>query len=194
MNAISCLFGLRMTTRSRNPIPAILLFVVIACNRGATQRMASQPPAPAAGATVAPLAAAQPSTAVASGAVVFPNEPPRSVVVTGAGASDGDRAATVLDSRLFSDPQVRDVYEKAHLVADRLDRMYCYCHCHEERGHRSLLSCFQGTHAAECGICLREGYQAWLDFQAGRSVEDSQRAADAVYHQGVPPPSLPAAE
>ena len=54
-----------------------------------------------------------------------------------------------------------------------------------------LLTCFQGTHAAECTICLREGYQAWVDFQAGRPVEQTQQVVDAMYHQGAPPPSLP---
>jgi hypothetical protein len=188
-----------MTMRRSLPLLAIVLLTAAACNRGAAENESSRrrtaldpQPAPAAAQTAAP-AAAPVTTSVASAGGV-PTDLPRSVVLAGPAASHGDPASTILDASLFPDPRVREVYEKARLVADRLDKMYCYCHCHEEMGHRSLLSCFQGTHAAECGICLREGYQAWSDWQAGRSVEDSQKAADAVYHQGAPPPSLPASE
>ena len=183
-----------MTTSRSLPILTIVLIAAAACNQGAGAGDAGsrEAPAPARGVSVAapmpvPLdgSSTAPAPATTSGGI----EPPRSVVLAAPHAAD--RASTILDSRLFSDPQVRDVYEKVHVVADRLDKMYCYCHCHEEMGHRSLLTCFQGTHAAECSICLREGYQAWVDFQAGRPVELTQQVVDAMYHQGAPPPSLP---
>jgi len=188
-----------MTMRRTLPILAIVLFAAAACNRGAAPRAAVSGPetianqsAPAAGQQPGPID--ESSTALASPPASTPNQPPRSVVLAAPGAAGIDRASTILDSRLLSDPQVRDVSEKVRVVADRLDKMYCYCHCHEEMGHRSLLTCFQGTHAAECTICLREGYQAWVDFQAGRPVEQTQQVVDAMYHQGAPPPSLPSGE
>ena len=100
-------------------------------------------------------------------------------------------ASTILDPNRFQDPLARDAYEKAHEVAERLDKMYCYCHCHEHMGHRSLLTCYQGDHAAECGICQKEAEMAWADWKNGLPVEATQRAADAAYNQGAPPPSLP---
>ena len=188
-----------MTMRRAFPILAIVLFAATASNRGATARdAASRPDAvrPQASAVVQQAAAPAdaPPMAPAYGAAGLQTEAPRSVVVTAPSASNGRLASTVLDSGLFPDPKVRDAYDKARLVADRLDKMYCYCECHEDMGHRSLLSCFQGTHAAQCGICMREAHQAWVDWQAGRSVEQTQKTVDAVYHQGAPPPSLPSTD
>jgi hypothetical protein len=101
-----------------------------------------------------------------------------------------DLAATIIDPARFSNPDIRDTYEKAKLVADRLDKMYCYCMCRENPGlkHRSLLTCFQSDHAAECGICLNEGKQAYLDFQDGMPLEVTTKAVDLMYNMGNPPP------
>ena len=98
-------------------------------------------------------------------------------------------AATIMDPASFSNPDVRDTYEKAKLVADRLDDMYCYCKCKENPGlkHKSLLTCFQDEHAAECGICLNESKQAFLDFKDDMPVEVTKKAVDLMYNQGNPP-------
>jgi len=94
-----------------------------------------------------------------------------------------------MDPASFSNPDVRDTYEKAKLVADRLDGMYCYCKCKENPGlkHKSLLTCFQDEHAAECGICLNESKQAFLDFKDDMPVEVTKKAVDLMYNQGNPP-------
>jgi len=76
-------------------------------------------------------------------------------------------------------------------ITDRLSKMYCYCQCHEQEGHVSLLTCFQTNHAEECGICLREAAQAYQDWKDGKPVHASQHAADVAFHRGSPPPSLP---
>jgi hypothetical protein len=106
------------------------------------------------------------------------------------GRSKAELAASVIDPGPVSS-EIREVYEHAKLVADRLDQMYCYCHCHENMGHRSLLTCFQGDHAAECGVCLREGYQAYQDWMNNIPVEQTQLTADRIYNGGTPPPHLP---
>ncbi len=167
---------------------AILLVSAAGCNRGdkaasasagrvsVTQSAASSnPPVAARPVAADPVAAPQPN-----------GLPPPEL-------KTGDLASTIKDPRTIADPRIADVYEKVKSVAERLDRMYCYCHCHEAMGHRSLLTCFQGDHAAECGICLREGYQAWVDWKQGRPVEATQRTADAIYNGSNPPPSLPPA-
>jgi hypothetical protein len=102
-----------------------------------------------------------------------------------------DLATTVLPASPFQDAIAQDAYLKAREVADRLDKMYCYCHCHEHMGHRSLLTCFQTDHAAECGVCQKEAIQAWLDWKDNLPVSVSQRAADFAYNRGEKPPSLP---
>lgn len=116
----------------------------------------------------------------------------------GSAKSDGktykaDPATGILDPNSFSGMEVRDTYAKARLVADRLDQMYCYCRCHENDGlkHKSLLTCFQSDHAAECGICLAEGKQAWLDWKDGMPVEMTIKTVDIMYNAGNPAPTMP---
>jgi hypothetical protein len=102
-----------------------------------------------------------------------------------------DRNAPVLTAAQLTNPAAVQVYAEAAQITDRLAKMYCYCQCHEERGHVSLLTCFQTHHAEECGICLREATQAYMDWKAGKPVHASQHAADVAFHRGSPPPSLP---
>jgi hypothetical protein len=90
-------------------------------------------------------------------------------------------------SQLYS-PAAREAYTKAAEIPDRLDRMYCYCHCHEHLKHRSLKTCFQTHHAEECNVCQKEAVIAWQDWKDGRSVEDSQIAADRAFNEGMAPP------
>jgi hypothetical protein len=102
----------------------------------------------------------------------------------------GRNAPVLTAAQLKSRVAIR-VYAEAAQVTDRLAKMYCYCQCHEERGHVSLLTCFQTDHAEICGICMREGDQVYRDWKAGLPVHASQHAADVAFHRGSPPPSLP---
>ena len=43
---------------------------------------------------------------------------------------------------------VRMAYEIAREIPQVLDRLYCYCRCRENFGHKNLLSCFVDTHAS----------------------------------------------
>lgn len=105
----------------------------------------------------------------------------------------GNLADTIANPNQFRNPEVRDTYEKAKLVADRLDKMYCYCRCKENEhlAHNSLLTCFQDDHAALCGICLREAQQAFLDWNDDLPLEVTVKAVDLMYNQGRPAPSMP---
>jgi hypothetical protein len=102
-----------------------------------------------------------------------------------------DRNAPVLTAAQLTDPAAAKIYAEAAQITDRLAKMYCYCQCHEQEGHVSLLTCFQTNHAEECGICLREADQAYRDWKDGKPVQASQHAADVAFHRGSPPPSLP---
>jgi hypothetical protein len=59
----------------------------------------------------------------------------------------GETRAT-LDPNMFSDPATRQAYQIARDIPWVLDSIYCYCHCEESAGHKSLLSCYVDTHAA----------------------------------------------
>ncbi len=102
-----------------------------------------------------------------------------------------DPNAPVLTAAQLTNPAAATVYAQAAQITDRLAKMYCYCQCHELHGHASLLTCFQTNHAEECGICLREATQAYMDWKNGLPVHASQHAADVAFHRGSPPPSLP---
>jgi len=36
----------------------------------------------------------------------------------------------------------------------------CYCYC-DRMGHKSLHSCFEGTHGAQCTTCMKELYYTY---------------------------------
>jgi len=141
----------------------ILVFLAAACRKHET-------PAPVADAAQSPMPAMQMSHA----AQPVP-----------------DRNAPVLTAAQLHDPAAATIYAEAAQITDRLSKMYCYCQCHESEGHVSLLTCFQTNHAEECGICLREAAQAYIDWKNGLPVQASQHAADVAFHRGSPPPSLP---
>ena len=44
--------------------------------------------------------------------------------------------------------KVRMAYEIAREIPEVLDRLYCYCRCRENFGHKNLLSCYVDTHAS----------------------------------------------
>ncbi len=56
-----------------------------------------------------------------------------------------------LDPGLFREPRIREAYKVAKEIPWVLDSIYCYCYCEESQAfrHKSLLSCYVDTHAAE---------------------------------------------
>ena len=44
--------------------------------------------------------------------------------------------------------RVYSAYQIAREIPEVLDRLYCYCRCRENNGHKNLLSCYVGTHAS----------------------------------------------
>jgi hypothetical protein len=51
-------------------------------------------------------------------------------------------------------------YEIAAKIPGVLYQMPCYCYC-ERIGHSSLHTCFESTHGAHCGICMKEVLYAY---------------------------------
>jgi len=52
-----------------------------------------------------------------------------------------------LSPQMFSG-KVRRAYAIARTIPEVLDRLYCYCRCKENSGHKNLLSCYVDTHAS----------------------------------------------
>lgn len=82
-----------------------------------------------------------------------------------------------------------EAYQAAAQIPEQLDGMYCYCHCHQHMKHRSLRTCFQTHHAEECNVCQQEAIMALDALRSGKSIKDAQRAADAAFNGGNPPPT-----
>jgi hypothetical protein len=81
----------------------------------------------------------------------------------------GEIPATLSPS-LFTDPIVQNAYRLAAHIRKILYQEPCYCHCDRSLGHGSLLDCFAGNHAGECGTCLREGLYTYEQSRKGKSA------------------------
>ena len=60
----------------------------------------------------------------------------------------------------FKYPYQVHAYESAAKVPGVINQLPCYCYC-ERIGHKSLHTCFESTHGAHCGICMKEAYYAF---------------------------------
>jgi len=60
----------------------------------------------------------------------------------------------------FQYPYQVQSYEVAAKIPNVIYQLPCYCFC-ERIGHNSLHTCFETTHAAHCGICMKEVFYAY---------------------------------
>jgi hypothetical protein len=51
-------------------------------------------------------------------------------------------------------------YQIAAKIQPILYQMPCYCYC-DRMGHKSLHSCFENTHGAQCATCMKEVFYAY---------------------------------
>lgn len=83
----------------------------------------------------------------------------------------------LLPSKLFVG-RVRSAYAVAKAIPNVVDKLYCYCQCQENMGHKSLLSCYADTHAANCNVCLTEVEMAAKMTDKGLCPAEIQKAID----------------
>ncbi len=84
-------------------------------------------------------------------------------------------------ARYAGSPRVAETYELAAEIPAVLDGVYCFCLCHQNFGHYSLLDCFTSDHGAGCNICLDEAVLAYQMTQDGGSLDDIRREVDRRY-------------
>lgn len=72
-------------------------------------------------------------------------------------ADEAKPIGKVLDPATFKSPGIVKAYKYAQEIPEIFAQQPCFCYCDSGFGHKSLLSCFEGTHGAECGVCLQEG-------------------------------------
>ena len=70
---------------------------------------------------------------------------------------------------LFSHPYQLLAYEMAAKVDAVLFEQPCYCRCDRALRHKSLHSCFEGTHGAVCATCMRQAVYAYQQTKLGKS-------------------------
>lgn len=61
-------------------------------------------------------------------------------------------------------------YELAAKIPAVLHQQPCYCYCDRGMGHNSLHSCFEGTHGAQCSVCLKEAYYSYSMHQKKKTA------------------------
>ena len=74
-----------------------------------------------------------------------------------------------LTGAYFSHPYQVVAYTMAAKIPNVLYQLPCYCRCDRALGHKSLRSCFEGTHGAVCSTCMREGVFAYQETKAGKT-------------------------
>jgi hypothetical protein len=75
-----------------------------------------------------------------------------------------------LDPAQFDNALVQNAYTLAGKAKRVLYQQPCYCHCDRSQGHGSLLDCFAGKHAAECGVCIKEGLYSYEQTKKGKTA------------------------
>jgi hypothetical protein len=60
-------------------------------------------------------------------------------------------------------------YELAAKIPNVLHQEPCYCYCDRGMGHNSLRSCFEGTHGAQCDVCMKELYYSYSQTKKGKT-------------------------
>src|SRR5215467_6092065 len=65
-------------------------------------------------------------------------------------------------------------YELAAKIPTVLHQQPCYCYC-DRMGHNSLHSCFESTHGAQCGTCLKEAYYSYTESKKGKTAAQIRR-------------------
>lgn len=73
-------------------------------------------------------------------------------------------------SGLIAPAQVES-YKAAAKASSILYQMPCFCYCDRNHGHKSLHSCFEGTHGANCGTCMQEALYSYRQSQKGWSAK-----------------------
>jgi hypothetical protein len=91
----------------------------------------------------------------------------------------GEDKATLNPSRFIG--QVAKGYRIAQENRELLDSIYCYCRCKENMGHKSLLTCYTNTHAANCNICLNQAFYAYNLYKKGHDFGQVREAVDKKF-------------
>lgn len=69
----------------------------------------------------------------------------------------------------FTRSYQKTAYRMADAISDVIYQQPCYCWCSKAMGHKSLHSCFENSHGATCGVCMREAAYAYAQTRLGKT-------------------------
>lgn len=69
----------------------------------------------------------------------------------------------------FTHGYQRTAYRMADTLPEVLYQQPCYCWCSKAMGHKSLHSCFEGSHGAVCSTCMKEAAYAYQQTHLGKT-------------------------
>ncbi len=75
----------------------------------------------------------------------------------------------VLWQQNFQQPFQAHAYELASKIPNVLHQQPCYCFC-DRMGHKSLRTCYETTHAANCSACLKELFYTYQEHKKGKTA------------------------
>ena len=95
--------------------------------------------------------------------------------------ADAAQLDMVPAARYAATPGIADVYRMAAEIPEVLDGIFCFCYCHDNFAHYSLLDCFRSDHGAGCDVCLQEAILAYQMTQGGSSLSQIRQAVDQQF-------------
>lgn len=69
----------------------------------------------------------------------------------------------------FQYPVIAKAYRAAARVPAVLQQLPCYCYCDRGHGHKSLHTCFESEHGANCATCMKEAFFAEQETKKGKT-------------------------
>ncbi|MDE1155718.1 MAG: CYCXC family (seleno)protein [Acidobacteriaceae bacterium] len=76
-------------------------------------------------------------------------------------------------------------YKMAQKVPNVLYQQPCYCRCDRGMGHKSLHSCFEGLHGAECSTCMKEAAYSYKETKLGKSAAQVRAGIERGEYESI---------
>jgi len=81
-------------------------------------------------------------------------------------------------------------YEVAGKISSILYQQPCYCYC-DRMGHKSLRSCFETTHGAQCSTCMKEVFYRYKMSRQHKSASEIRKGIIAGEWKNIDLESAP---
>ena len=81
--------------------------------------------------------------------------------------------------------EVRAAYAAVREIPKTIAQLPCFCRCDKSVGHKSLYSCFQDDHGANCGICINSALKAYKLEKEKKMSPDEIRAELIKEYDGL---------